>query len=270
MILDIIAYLNDITSGLVKQKDRGYNGMSSIGEGCYRKLQYNMYMASGEPVFDARIIRLFNDGHAFEPKFKKILEDKGIEVLGLQDTYVCENEMWFGHSDLFIIWSGHKYLFELKTHNDKYFQSVKKKGVQKGYPKHYDQMTMYMGYGRYTECVYAACNKDDSDLHFEMVKFDPKHFAKLKEKSVAIIATDTLFPRVGNNSESWFECKLCHHSRVCHGRVAPDKNCRTCVHVEVHNGNKWACNNELIPELNLDLDVQKSGCHLHEYSAMFS
>lgn len=249
--------------------DRGYNGMSSIGEECVRKLQYNMHMASGEKQLSGRINRLFNVGHAFEDVVVTFLESAGFQLHGRQDNYVDENEMWFGHSDGFISHEGRSYLVEIKTHNDKSFKLMQKSGVKKAKPAHYDQMTMYMGYGEYEQGLYIAGNKNDSDLYFEEIAFDPKHFEKLKSKCVDVIASDALFPRIGNNSASWFECKFCDHIDVCFARAAPSQNCRTCKHSEAHNGNKWECHVNDSP-VWLRTEEQKEGCDNHIYSEMFS
>jgi ribosomal protein S27E len=270
--MNIVEKLTMETSGLVTNHDRGYNGMSSIGDPCARKLQYNMYMASGEGQLNMRIMRLFNVGHAFETVLFEILKDSGIHVYDSQSSYVDENEMWFGHSDGEFMFNDIKYLLEVKTHNDKSFKLLQKSGVKKSKPAHYDQMTMYMGYGGFERGLYAACNKNDSDLYFEEVVFDPKHFEKLKSKSVDVIASDILLPRIGNSTESWFECKFCDHLRVCFGRAAPSQNCRTCHWVEPSNGNKWACTygRTEIGDVPLSLEEQKAGCDNHMYGKMFN
>jgi hypothetical protein len=270
--MNIIDFLKKETSGQVPNADRGYNGMSTIGDSCGRKLQYNMYLASGEGSIDRRISRLFNVGHAFEDTIIDILNDLDIQVYGRQDSYRDQHEMWFGHSDGFLTHEGKSYLLEMKTHNDKSFKALQKSGVKTSKSTHYDQMQMYMGYGEYEQGIYIAYNKNDSDLYFELVKFDEKRFNDLKIKSEAIIASDVLLPRIGNNSASWFECKFCDHINVCFNRELPDKNCRTCHWAEVTAGNKWACTygRTEIGDLPLKFEEQKAGCDNHLYSGMFN
>lgn len=271
-VMNIIEFLQKETSGLVPNPDRGYNGMSSIGENCVRKLQYNMYMASGEEQISRRIKRLFNEGHLFEDKLAALFEDIDLPIIGRQNNYTDENEMWFGHNDGEVLYDGRYYLLEMKTHNDKNFKDVKKQGVKKGKPTHYGQMMMYMGYGKYDYGVYIAYNKNDSDLDFQLIKFDQADFNKAVRRSVDVIASDVLFPRIGNNTASWFECKMCNHRAVCFGNEAPAKNCRTCHWVEPSNGNKWACTygRTEIGDVPLSLEEQKAGCDNHMYGKMFN
>lgn len=226
-----------------------------------------MYLAQPSTLISKRIQRLFDDGHSFEHKICKILDEAGFPVVARQIKLKCENEMWFGHIDGGIEDNVISYLVEMKTHNDKSFKNVVKLGVKKGKPEHYDQMTMYMGHGGWRHCIYIAYNKNDSDLYFELVQLDDDHFEKLKRKSVDIIATDVLFKRIGNNSPTWYECRICNVSGVCFGAEPVNKNCRTCTHCEPSNGNKWSCNKHLL--IDMSLDNQLIGCDDHSMRDMF-
>ena len=268
--MELVEYLNQKTKGVTENKERGYLGMSMIGTPCRRSLQYSMYMASGDGFVDKRIGRLFNDGHAFEDKLLTIFKDLGIIIGGRQVRLKDDTGMWNGHIDGCFTVENDEWLLEIKTHNDKNFKTVAKQGVKKAKPVHYDQMMIYMGYGKWDRCLYAAYNKNDSDLYFEEVLFDQKHFDSLVAKANDIIASDALYPRIGNNSAAWFECKFCSHRDVCFGMEQIQKGCRTCAHCEAHNDNKWTCNNELVPESNLSFDMQKQGCDNHLYSVMFN
>lgn len=265
--MSIIDKLNEVFSGDVENAERGYLGMSTIGSSCARKLQYSMYLVKPTTRISKRIERLFNDGHSFEHKLCKLLEDAGLPVTGRQIRLKCENEMWFGHIDGVIEFNVVAYLAEMKTHNDKNFKNVVKMGVKKGKPEHYDQMTLYMGYGGWTQGIYFAYNKNDSDIYFEIVEFDPVHFEKLKRKMVDVIASDVLLPRIGNNSPTWYECKFCNFSDVCFGKAEVHKGCRTCKHVEPHNGNKWSCNYHEIVDIPFPSQIE--GCPDHELAGRF-
>ena len=265
--MNLVEQLRVLTSGTEMNAERGYLGMSMIGDSCSRKLQYSMYLVKPESEISDRIARLFADGHAFEHKICKILEGIGFPVTGRQISLKCENDFWSGHIDGLLEHEGKVYLVEMKTHNDKNFKNVVKMGVKKGKPVHYDQMQMYMGHGGWTHCIYIAYNKNDSDIDFQEVEFDAAHFEKLKTKSVDIIATDVLLPRIGNNSPTWYECKFCNVSDVCFGNEAPDKNCRTCTYCEPHNGNVWSCNHHMI--VDMPLESQLKGCPEHQLREMF-
>lgn len=266
--MSIIDKLNEVFSGHVDNAERGYLGMSTIGSSCARKLQYSMYLVKPVARISKRIERLFNDGHSFEHKLCKLLEDAGLPVTGRQIRLRCENEMWFGHIDGTILFDGIEYLAEMKTHNDKNFKNVVKVGMRKGKPEHYDQMTLYMGYGGWTKGIYFAYNKNDSDIYFEIVEFDPVHFEKLKRKMVDVIASDVLLPRIGNNSPTWYECKFCNVSDVCFNKVEVYPSCRSCKHVDLSNGNKWSC--MLHGADDIPFPSQLEGCDSYEIKRMFS
>ena len=265
--MSIIDKLNTIFSGEVDNPERGYLGMSMIGDSCPRKLQYSMYLVSPVARISRRIERLFNDGHLFEEKLVEILAKAGFEIYGRQISLKSFNNFWSGHIDGLMDYLGETYLVEMKTHNDKNFKLVVKQGVKKAKPAHYDQMQMYMGYGNWKQCIYFAYNKNDSDIHSELVEFNEAHFERLEKKSADIIIATDLFPRIGNNSPTWYECKFCNVSGVCFGKIEVDKNCRTCAHVEPGNGNTWDCNFHKVNEL--DYDRQLLGCEHHELHARF-
>jgi hypothetical protein len=44
-----------------------------------------------------------------------------------------------------------------------------------------------------------------------------------------------------SNSPSWWECKLCTYSKICHQDVAPEQNCRTCANGRPAAGGLWTC-----------------------------
>lgn len=264
--MSVIDRLVEITDGEVDNRERGYLGMSMIGEPCLRKLQYSMYLVSPVARISRRVERLFNDGHLFEEKLISILNAGGIEIYGRQIELFCENNFWSGHIDGLIDFENETYLVEMKTHNDKNFKSVVKSKVKDAKPAHYDQMQMYMGHGGWKSCIYIAYNKNDSDIHYELVHFNLPHFERLKVKSVDVIATDSLHQRIGNNSPIWYECKFCNVSNICFGKELPDINCRTCENVDVHNSNKWSCklNNSM-----LSIEEQKQACYLYELNKRF-
>lgn len=129
---------------------RGHLGASQIGDNCYRALWYSLHWASEGSKWPARSLRIADRGNREELRFQ--------EWLGM----VCEralfkdpktnkqfkakalNGIFSGSCDGIIKYKGKWYLAEFKTHANKYFNAVVKKGVKSERPKHWYQMQMYM------------------------------------------------------------------------------------------------------------------------------
>ena len=104
----------------------------------------------------------------------------------------------------------------------------------------------------------------------EWIEFDPDFFRELKHKQLEVIVADTLLPRIGNDSPSWFECKMCDARKVCFNQTPVKRNCRTCFYVDVLPEGKWSCanpngrkNDNLVPLL------QKKGCDCYKLGEIF-
>ena len=67
-----------------------------------------------------------------------------------------------------------------------------------------------------------------------------------------------------SNDPSWYECKMCHFSPICHGTDLPEVNCRTCAHStpEVNGQARWTCAEH---EQDLEFNEQRTGCERHRY-----
>lgn len=230
---------------------RGYNGLSNIGEKCVRKLQfihYDCYVRKNT----IRMLRLFNEGHRMEPVIREELEKRlGIFSHSDQHQVIGFAGHWKGHIDglgefkegtKFYNFVKDVFLTEFKTHNDKYFTSLKKDGVRKSFPKHFDQTTAYMGYMKIQKCLYVGYNKNTSEIYIEWIDFDADHFKELQRKEAEVVMADTLLPRIGNDSPMWFECKLCDCAKTCFGKTPIKKSCKNCEFVDVLQDGKWACN----------------------------
>jgi len=223
---------------------RPYLGMSAIGEPCIRKLQYDWRMAYLNR-HSARVQRIFDTGHRAEDFMIHDIHQAGGLVWGEQEAITGAAGHWGGHIDgmcnQIIGYEGINMLLEMKTHNDKSFKDVVKKRVEKSKPMHYDQMQRYMGGMDVEMCLYYAYNKNTSEYYIEFVKFDRSRFEELCEKEVTVIVAEELYPRVGNGSPTWHECRFCSAKGVCFGKEKIQENCRTCKHVDPCNDGKWEC-----------------------------
>jgi hypothetical protein len=258
--------LNEVTT---ESLPRDYLGLSSIGTNCYRKLQHDHYWTY-KSIHSAQLLRLFGVGHRMEEVIVSDLEKVGIHIVSDQDEVIGFAGHWKGHSDGIAFSENNidqRFLTEYKTHNDKSFKDLIKKGVLASKPIHYDQVTAYMGYEALPFCLYVAYNKNDSTYFFEVIKFNGERFQELCKKQEEIILATDLLPRVGNDSITWFECKMCDAKQVCHGYKDPEKTCRTCNYVDIEPNGKWSCS---FHDKNLTSDDQRKACDYHAYNKMFN
>ena len=133
-------------------------------------------------------------------------------------------------------------------------------GVLVAKPEHYGQMQAYMHKKRIKLALYMAVCKDDDDLYFEWVPYDPVVGASMISKARDVIHVNGPPPRISNNA-SWWECRFCDHKQVCHYGATPAMSCRTCVHsIPVSNG-EWLCKHW---DSNIPKEAQLNGCENHK------
>jgi len=134
-------------------------------------------------------------------------------------------------------------------------------GVQESKPEHFAQMQTYMHKKGLRWAVYIAVNKNDDDLHVEIVVYDQVFAEALLEKAGDVIERSSPGRRLHENP-AMFDCKFCDFKGVCHFGAPMDKNCRTCVHSEPVVNGEWRCNlwNAVIPTK----DAMLNGCPNHK------
>lgn len=245
---------------------RTHLGVSMIGEECNAKLFYNFRWAT-KPHFDGRTMRLFNRGHLEEARFIALLLTANMQVYQ-QDQSGSQFRISFrgGHfgsaCDGFVIGCpdlanpNTPILTEMKTHNQKSFDSVKSKGVQESKPEHYDQMQVYMKSFATPVCLYLATCKNNDEIWAELVYLDPEHADQRIDKGIRITTLNEPPARI-SNSPSFFKCKWCEHSDVCHRGKMPEVNCRTCRYSETCDDGTWRCN---LGNVTIDKERQNLAC----------
>lgn len=254
--------------------NRPHLGCSLLGDSCERKLWYGFRWAL-PASFPGRVLRLFERGQREEEVFVADLKSIGCEVherdieTGEQYRVSAVGGHVGGSMDAVAIgipeapktW----HLCEFKTHSDKYFKQLVKDGVQKSHPKHYAQMQLYMYLGGLTRALYLAVNKDNDELYAERVRLDEKYAAQLVAKGQALVEAAEPPAGVGKDA-SWYECKICGFSDLCHQGAIPAVNCRTCCHSTpdtTGTEGDWLC--AVYPGEPIPLDFQGGGCERHCY-----
>jgi hypothetical protein len=147
-------------------------------------------------------------------------------------------------------------LGEFKTHNDKSFAKLLSDGVMSAKWEHFVQMQQYMGYYKLNWSLYMATNKNNDEIHAEVIAFDPAQYERYRSRSVTVIEAREPPARI-NASPGWYECKFCDHHPVCHGDALPARNCRTCANSVPVAGGAWICS---LNDAQLSKEQQFAGC----------
>jgi hypothetical protein len=253
---------------------RRHLGASLIGRECSRFLWYTFRWVQ-HFHFDGRRQRLFQRGHREEPQMIAMLEGIGATVSWFDDEKEpdengeypqhrisgCEGH--FGGSMDAKLWLPEHYgipfmfINEYKTQGTgPKFASLKKNGVRIEKPDHFTQMSVYGWKEQQKYGVYMAVNKNDDDLHVEVVELDWALAQRMELKAHNIIFTRTPPPKL-SESIAHTQCVYCDMKAVCHQNEPYEKNCRSCAHSEAAPGAQWGCHHwkALIPA-----DAIKAGC----------
>ena len=250
------------------QEHRPHMGASLIGHNCDRYIWLTWRWAL-KPEFKGRILRLFDTGKREEARLVEELRGIGATVW---DVDPDSGDQWcvsacnghFGGS-LDGVAKGlpeapkSPAVLEFKTHGEKSFNELLKKKVQGAKPQHYDQMTVYMGLMDIDRALYMAVNKNTDDVYCEWVHFDKDRYAQLIARAQRLIESTTPPFRMSTDPE-FFECKWCSMWRHCHGGMAAEPNCRTCVHSSPVENGKWWCEKH---RGHQDYADQTMGCNDH-------
>ena len=255
---------------------RHYIGLSGLGGSCTRSLWFTFrWVAKGS--LNAKTLRIFAYGHYAENIMIDALESIDIELwntLEDQDEFVDCYGYAKGHPDGYCknVPGAEKttHLVEFKTMNDKSFNDTKKNGVKKSKPVYYAQMVLYMYKKNLTRALFMSVNKNNSEFYTERVKCDNDFAKELIRKGESIVFSENYneFSRIGNNSQSWYECKWCGYNSICFGKEkVKEKNCRTCKNCNLLGDGKFGCgiNDDYI----LSVEEQANGCESHIFMECF-
>lgn len=256
------------------RKPRPHLGASLIGDPCARKLWYGFRWV--QPVeFRGKTLRLFERGQNEEEVFVRDLRSIGVEVwerdpdTGKQFTVSAHGGHFGGSLDGIGLGIPEapktKHVLEFKTHGDKSFKDLEKKGVKDAKPLHYAQMQIYMRRKKFDRALNMAVNKNDDSLYTERIRLDKTFADELIAKAGRIITAQN--PPAGISEDpAWWECKFCEFRALCHKitDALPLPNCRTCSHsTPLLDGDKvWHC---AIHDGAIPLDFQYEGCMRHCY-----
>ena len=248
---------------------RGHLGASQIGAPCERALWYGFRWAL-KVRHAGRLLRLFERGQLAEQGFVAELRAVGVEVHELDESgsqfavSACRGH--FGGSmdgvALGILEAPKTWhVLEFKTHSAKSFADLKAKGVEKSKPEHAAQMQVYMHLAGLERAFYLAVNKDTDELYSERLRHDEAAALSLLAKASRVIEAQEPPSRISEDA-SFYLCRWCAYSEICHGDAWAERSCRTCLHSTPVDGGQWDCNRW---GKVLTVQEQREGCGAHKF-----
>lgn len=206
---------------------------SKAGFPCERNLWYSVHGYAG--TTDESAQRIFDVGTYLEPMIVEWLRQDGWEVEYNPGSQGAECEISLklddgeihGHPDC-IISRGElrNVLVDIKTMNDRAFTLWKREGTEKSKPQYVDQVHIYaqglIKAGRNIEMLgIVGLNKNNSDLHIDLFKYDHARIAEILERSERVMKAMEV-PTENSPREAWC-CNYCEYADMCsfHRRPKP-------------------------------------------------
>lgn len=140
-------------------------------------------------------------------------------------------------------------LLEFKTNGTgKGFSDLCTQGMPVAKPQHFAQTSTYGNEYRFNYVLYLNICKNDDDLHIEVTKLDHNLGEQMKLKAEQIITSDKPPAKLSENP-TFFKCKFCHFTDICHKGAVPEVNCRSCKYAKPAENGEWFCetHNGIIP-----------------------
>lgn len=252
---------------------RKHLGASVIGKQCSRQIWYAFRWAQAEKI-EGKTQRIFDRGRREEPFVWEYLRGIGCEV---HDIDPETKEQWkvsvldghFGGSMDARIKLPAKFgidqwiLAEVKTMSDTNWNRMVKEKVKVNKPEYWAQMNVY-GYLSEPKMQYAlfiAVNKNNDEIHLELLRLDERLALDYIEKAKDIILAKEPPVKVAFSPAN-FICKFCSFRNICHYEQAVEKNCRSCSHAYAGPDGTWLCglhSHATIPQEFIPL-----GCSQHK------
>lgn len=182
-----------------------------------------------------------------------------------------------GHLDGLIRIDGEWHVLEVKTANQKSFNSTCKHGVQKDKETHWVQMQIYVGFASHfwdrwgidgdppTKALYWVVCKNSEDFYLELVEFDKEAFETYGELARRIILDPNTPERISGPGK--WPCSWCDFHGLCWERSLPKPACKNCAQATPNmETRKWDCARH---QIELDRDAVLTKCANHVYQPGF-
>jgi hypothetical protein len=122
---------------------------------------------------------------------------------------------------------------------------------------------MYMRFSGMRRAYYLVVNKNDDTLYSERIAYQKSVADEMLEKARRIITAPNPPAKISDDP-TWWKCRFCDHSDVCHSGAMATLTCRTCLHAtaELDGDARWSCNYH---KKSLTMEEQAAGCSAHRY-----
>lgn len=235
---------------------RSHLGASIIGKECDFQLWAGFRWFGGK-AFSGRMLRLFNRGHREEERFLEWMRGTGwtvwetdpatgkqFRISGVDGHYggSCDGVAQHPEHGTFVV--------EMKTKGTGAgFNKLVELGVAKQHPEHFTQMSTYGWKLGIPQGLYLSINKNDDTIHCEIVDLDFSLAERMEGRARDIINAKEPPKRI-SASPTFYLCKWCDFSEVCHHGAKPGTNCRSCVNAVPVADAQWHCNRwqQIIPK----------------------
>ncbi len=156
-----------------ESKTRGYIGASILGHACERRIWLDWNGVSA-PVSKTpeEILKTgsreekFDRGRHEEERLIKALQGAGYLIIDRQGAFSVLDGNFQGHIDGIIIdEKGSKYILEIKSTQEKYFNALVRSGVKKTFATYYLQCQMYMHFFNIPKTLFLAVNKNNGEIY---------------------------------------------------------------------------------------------------------
>lgn len=262
--------LSKIDSAIKKQWPvhvfRKHLGASIIGHDCARYVWYTFHWVKKQ-AFDAQKLRVFERGLITEPRVSVWLKQAGVRVW-MHDKKghqfkVSTLDGHFGGSLDGIVKADDlgtsPHVLEIKTHGDRYFKKLVSEGVEKAFPQHYVQVTVYADLMKLKHGLYFALNANTEEIYLEKLKLKKSVSRQYVKRAKEIIFGDSVPSRIAK-TKTFYKCKMCDYKDICWGTSSVEINCRTCAFIEIRKS-EWKCMNKKCKNFK----GPEFGCDSHIY-----
>lgn len=280
--VNVVGTQKSIDEALVRDaREPGYNlgiAASELGKPCARQIYYNWRWLHELEKPEPKMLRIFKRGEEYEEILLDELEAaEGVELQRFDER---------GRQIKIALVGGHvrgkldgraiglpeapksTHTVECKSHNDKSFKDLVKRGVKKSKPEHFCQTMLYMHSMGDKRGLYMAGNKNDEARWNERLEYDVEYCIRMEAKAEMIIKSDQPPPKLHETPDlpGNMDCRFCKHKAICHLDAIPKThNCRSCVYAKPIMDGKasWECS---FHAKLLTYDEQRSGCDAHLFN----
>ena len=221
-------------SSKAQSKTRGYIGASILGHSCERRiwLEWNGHKAPisktpREILKTGSREEKFDRGRHEEERLIKALQGAGYLVVDRQGAFSVLDGNFQGHIDGIIIdEKGTKYILEIKSTQEKYFNALIKGGVKKTFGAYYLQCQMYMHFFKIPRTLFLAVNKNNGEVYQAILELDEAEIEMGLRKINKIISHGKDMPPAladANDVPPKMPCQYCDFVSFCYQKQGETK-----------------------------------------------